>query len=74
MGERIVCQRIQHVAKLKVDRKGIEGAAVTVVVDAPTSPELIEEVLYDMVIDRAFGYVLTDPYGTILFTGVVNNI
>ncbi|HIR66663.1 MAG TPA: hypothetical protein IAB94_01300 [Candidatus Coproplasma avicola] len=73
-GERIVCQRIQHVAKLKVDRKGIEGAAVTVVVNAPTSAEPIEEVLYDMVIDRAFGYVLTDPYGTILFTGVVNNI
>ena len=73
-GERIFCQRIQHVAKLKVDRKGIEGAAVTVVVNAPTSAEPIEEVLYDMVIDRAFGYVLTDPYGTILFTGVVNNI
>ena len=74
-GQRVYCPEVRHITNLKVDRKGIEGAAVTVIPGAGAAgPDEYEEVFEDFVVDRAFGYVLTDPYGTVLFTGVVNNI
>ena len=74
-GYRAFCTKVQHVTKLSVDRRGIEGAAVTVIPsDAATSAEPWEEIRTDFVVDGAFGYVLTDSRGTVLFTGVVNDI
>lgn len=74
-GYRAFCTKVQHVTKLSVDRRGIEGAAVTVIpADAATSAEPWEEIRADFVIDGAFGYILTDSRGTVLFTGVVNDI
>lgn len=69
------CSAILHMTKLKVDRKGIEGAAVTIVVsDATSAPDEHEEIYLDFVLDRSFGYVLTDRYDTILFTGIVDKV
>lgn len=66
---------MRHLTTLTVDRKGIEGAAVVILPGAGAAgPDEYEEVYLDFVIDRSFGYVLTDRYGTVLFTGVVNNI
>ena len=74
-GNRAFCTKVQHVAKLRVDRRGIEGAAVTVIpADGATSAEPWEEIRTDFVVDGAFGYILTDSRGTVLFTGVVNDI
>ena len=52
--------------------KCIEGAAVTIVAVDTESVEMYE--YHDFVIDRAFGYLVTDKYDNILFSGVVNRI
>lgn len=67
------CSAVRHTAKLTVDKKGIEGAAVTyIAMDGSAAP--VETVYADFVIDRAFGFIITDPYDTTLFSGVVNKI
>lgn len=65
------CSAIQHVTKLKVDKEGIEGAAVTVMVGDKESagPNVMKE--YDFILDHAFGYVILTPEGVPLFTGAV---
>lgn len=70
------CTQVSHSAKLKVDRTGIEGAAVTVVAvgDTAIEPVAYEKVYLDFVLDRSFGFVLTDSYNTTLFSGVVNKV
>ena len=75
-GYPVYCSRVQHTTKLSVNKEGIEGAAVTIVANEGSSAELdeYEHIYYDFVIDRDFGYIVADSYGTILFTGAVNNI
>ena len=70
------CERVQHVAKLEVNKNGIEGAAVTIVVNEGESApgEEYELVLNDFILDRAFGFVLTDRFDTVLFSGTVNEL
>lgn len=72
---KVHCDKITHVTKLTVDKKGVEGAAVTVI-DMPGdgAPEPVEKVYADFVIDRAFGFVISDYQNVALFSGVVNNI
>ncbi len=71
----VYCSAIIHMTKLKVDRKGVEGAAVTIVVDEATCcPDEYEKIKLDFVLDRSFGFILTDPYDTILFTGIVDKV
>ena len=70
--DNLFISNIIHQTKLKVDETGVEGAAVTIVVIGVESAEIYE--FHDFVIDRAFGYLLTDQYGNVLFSGVVNNI
>lgn len=68
------CASVRHVTRLNVDETGIEGAAVTQMAYAGTSAPPQEEVYRDFVVDRAFGFVLTAPNGTTLFSGVVNGL
>ncbi len=65
----------QHV-KLNVDKKGIEGAAVTVADGATgTGPDIPYEVVYqDFIVDRNFIYFIKDDMNNILFSGVVNRV
>ena len=67
--------QIIHQTKLKVDETGIEGAAVTIVVvgDESVGPVTIMK-FHDFLIDRAFGYLVTDSGGNVLFSGVINTI
>lgn len=68
----VYCEAVKHVTKLKVDKTGVEGAAVTVVdVDGTAQPNF-DNVYLDFVIDRSFGFILTDRYDNTLFSGVVN--
>ena len=67
------CRQVTHAAKLKADRKGIEGAAVTVAADGATSAEP-PEVMLDFVVDGTFGFILCNRYGTTLFSGVIDDI
>ena len=71
--DNLFVESIIHQTKLKVDETGIEGAAVTIVFGTDESERPIVK-LHDFVIDRAFGYLLTDSYGNVLFSGVVNTI
>lgn len=70
------CSEIRHVAKIKTDRKGIEGAAITAIVAAGESDGWTEyETKYeDFFVDRAFGFILEDTYGRNLFSGVIEEI
>ena len=71
--DNLFISNIIHQTKLKVDETGVEGAAVTIIVVGDESVGPIYE-FHDFVIDRAFGYLLTDQYGNVLFSGVVNTI
>lgn len=67
------CSAVRHVTQLKVDKKGIEGAAVTVIaVDNTGAPGI--EVFEDFLVDRAFGFIITDSFGTTVFSGVIDKI
>ncbi len=65
--------KMQHVAKLNVDKKGVEGAAVTVLVGEATSAPFDEPDRYyhDFILGREFAFILTDPADVILFAGHV---
>lgn len=71
------CSEVRHTVNLKVTKKGIEGAAVTVLDVAGAAPppdEDYTEVYEDFIVDRAFGYVVTNSDDVVLFAGVVDNI
>ena len=69
------CSAVLHTTSLTVNRKGIEGAAVTRLDFAGSpGPDEYTDVYNDFVIDRAFGYVISNSNDTIVFTGVVNGI
>lgn len=73
----ICCSSIIHKTELEVNKKGIEGAAVTIIaMEAATScpSEQYKKIYNDFVIDKAFGYIVTDSSNVMLFSGVVNNI
>ncbi len=71
----VYCCKVQHVTDLKVDKTGIEGVAVTIMANAESAgPDDWADVYEDFVVDRAFGFVLTDRYGTIIFSGVVDSL
>ena len=69
------CAGVTHAAKLKADKKGIEGAAATVIGGAMSAgPGEETEIYEDFLVDGAFGFVLTDPGDVILFCGVVERL
>lgn len=70
----IYCDSVTHVTKLKVDKTGMEGAAVTIIQMATSSmPEPVTDIYFDFIINKAFGFILN--YNNIqLFTGIVNKI
>lgn len=70
----IYCSDIVHKSKLKVDKTGIEGAAITAAIMAGEAADPYTYEYLDFVVDRAFGFVLADQYGTVLFSGAVNSI
>ncbi|MDE6104900.1 MAG: serpin family protein, partial [Clostridia bacterium] len=72
--DKLACSQVRHVTKLQVDKKGIEGAAVTIIqMDGMPAPEF-EEVYLDFAVDRAFGFIITDGDGVQLFSGAVNKV
>lgn len=71
----IACTGVVHKSCLEVNRRGIEGAAVSYIPGAGApGPGEYKDVYHDFIVDRAFGFVLTDSYGAVLFCGVVNSI
>lgn len=73
--EPVYCAGVVHKAALKVDKKGIEGAAVTVMpMCGAAGPGEYETVYHDFVVNRSFGFVITDSCGTVVFSGVINTL
>lgn len=74
--DRLACSEVIHKCSLNVNAKGIEGAAVTVEPTAGAAGPLVgyEDVYHNYIVDRAFGFVITDRYGAVLFSGVVNSV
>ena len=66
---------MMHAAKLKVDKKGVEGAAVTVVyVDTGSAyEEPRTEFYHDFIVNKNFGFLVTDRDDVILFEGQVKD-
>lgn len=77
LATRGVVTQVRHVTKLKTDRKGIEGAAITAVQLELTSPDIgatYKIVKQDFIVDKSFGFILTDNQGINLFSGVIEKI
>ena len=74
--EQLACDGVIHKCSIDVNDKGIEGAAVTVMPMAGAAGPLegYVDVYHDYIVDRAFGFVITDSYGAVLFSGVVNQV
>lgn len=69
------CGEVRHVTDLTVNRKGIEGAAVTVEPGAgDPGPDEYTEVYLDFAVNKPFGFIIADSYGTTLFSGTVYTI
>ena len=65
---------IIHKAVVNVDEKGVEGAAVTIIVAKETAVMLPDEKYRkDFVLDREFGFMITTYDDVILFEGAVTN-
>ena len=67
--------QVIHQTKLIVNKKGIEGAAVTVEL-APGSagPGPYTNVYHNFIVNKAFAFIITDYNDTILFTGVTKSV
>ena len=69
------CGAVIHQTELKVDKTGIEGAAVTIMLMCGTAgPSCYTLVYEDYIVDKAFGYIICNSYGIQLFSGVICNI
>lgn len=74
--DRLSCGGVIHKCSIDVNDKGIEGSAVTVMPMAGASGPLegYKNVYHDYIVDRAFAFVITDSYGSVIFSGVVNSV
>ena len=74
--EPLACSGVIHKCSIDVNDRGIEGAAVTVMPMAGAAGPLegYEKVYHDYIVDRAFGFVITDSYGAVLFSGVISSV
>lgn len=71
----VFCQGVKHVTKLKIDNRGIEGAAITAIpMPGAAGPTEAIKIYYDFIVDKAFGFILSDMYNHPLFTGAINVI
>ena len=74
--EEVFCEGIRHLATLDVNKKGIEGAAVTYMWSAGATapqPDPYTYLNYTFVVDKEFGFIMMSG-GGVVFSGVVNNI
>lgn len=70
---KISCDKIIHSSKIEVDRKGIIGAAETYVA-VSMAGRYSYDVYQDFIVDRPFGYLVSDQSNRVLFSGIINNV
>lgn len=69
--ENIYVSRAEHASMVKIDEEGVTGAAYTAFM--MDSAGIIQNQV-DFIIDRPFVFAVVAPDGSILFTGVIQNI
>ena len=69
--ENIYVSSAEHAAMVKIDEEGVIGAAYTALM--MESAGIIQNQV-DFIIDRPFVFAVAAPDGSILFTGVIQNI
>ena len=62
----------EHAALVEIDEDGVTGAAYTMLAMAAGAAVPQDEI--DFVLDRPFLFLVTGRDGSVLFSGVVNNI
>ena len=67
---KIFVSKVDHAARVKIDEKGCEAAAYTVMQMMNTAMLPREEI--DFVLDRPFIFAITGEDGLPLFIGIVN--
>lgn len=69
------CGSLMHSVSLKIDKSGIGDAEPITLTPSHSysGPDYYEDIYHELMVDRAFGFVLTDSYGTVLYSGVINN-
>ncbi len=75
VNDNVMVSDIKHKAVVEANKKGIEGAAVTIIANEATSimPEPNPEMYHKFVLNRNFGFIITDPKDVILFEGQVKD-
>jgi serine protease inhibitor len=68
----IFLSQAEHAALVEVDEDGVTGAAYTVLAMAAGAALIEDEI--DFTLDRPFLFIITGRDGSVLFSGVVNNI
>ena len=72
--ETVYCNDVTQIAKLDVNKTGIEGAAVTIMDMAGSAgPGEYTTVYEDFVVNKEFGFILT-YHDNVVFSGTVTNI
>ncbi len=62
---------VKHGARVRIDEKGCEGAAYTIIPEAPGASEPPDDEV-DFIVDRPFIFAVTDSNGLPIFAGIVN--
>lgn len=75
LNENASISKVQHVTDLTVDKKGIEGAAVTAIESATsTAPDEFIVIKETFDVNRSFGYIITNPDNIPIFSGAIHSI
>ena len=69
----IYVSKAQHDVRVKIDEKGVEAAAYTVIIPVLGSTRFPEKSM-DFIVDRPFAFVITSDDDLPLFAGVVNEV
>ncbi len=72
-GPSLYVDKVAHAATLEVSKKGVEGAGMTGIITGPTSSGPSNDPV-EFIVDRAFGVVVENRYGSTIFTGAVRNL
>lgn len=70
----LMISKIKHKTVIDVNTKGVEGAAVTIIVgNDETAPDMSSYVYHTLTMDRNFGFIITDPNDVVMFEGQVKD-
>lgn len=72
-GDWLYATEVQHGVRVKVDERGCEGAAYTIIPADPGTSEPPDDDEVDFIVDRPFIFAVTDRNSLPIFAGIVNN-